>query len=1549
MWRREKLLKKAFVSILVASVLMSSGSSAILATQIRADADPQAMHLYADDDGSGDALSAELGNESEQIVNGDFESGDFTGWTLLDGTAITDDSNQVGVVSGEKTYWGTRNMYMHGNYCMRGEAKENQSGAIRSSSFTLGGDGYISFMIGAAATEDKGCIRLYLEKEGSDELVKTYTNKNWSDPKTGLTLIRVFDHLEQYIGKKMYFVIENGAGAGFSFINADDFRTSLTRQQVIDLQDAQLDEIKTVDDEYSDYIIGCYKKNGIINDIVIKKDIPDVIEKYAGLDVNFEELIKSETEIVEGYTGKKVDIDLVIKSVLFNDRAISITGNEVLKEGSYKISYSRSYDGKTEDKQLTINVVLVDQSISTIENGDFETGDLSGWEVINPDVWTKNSSGKYEGVVSADTYWNEKLPYNQGGEYHLNGWAVTGTETDEWGIRSSVFTLAGSGWISVKMGGNSASFRVYKLDGTLIGSYGQCRFSDTDFPFVGKGSWADMGRYFVDLSAYKGQTLYLELRDNKINGPWAVAFFDDVVTYYDNVPDVANGYDTVVAPVSKNGDAFNYGNVNIPWTNMTYEQDLVKLSFEDEGFLVSNMAGKKEKLQLQSVFKDPAYQSEPVNPYRPKGVNKKALNFDGYSNYVELNERIDSSTLTVDAYICPRAFMWDAPGNPREEQIAQVVAGSYNTRERAGFLLGITKHGYLTYRIGTGSEWLAMTSDDGKQVPLYQWSRITGVYNGDAGIMQLYLNGELAGSKKVEKNAMIASSNRPIRIGKGSESIVVADDLFDGSMFPGLIDEVFVTQKAMTADEIAQSAYELPKITYQQARAQSDFENDYYRPTYHAMPPANWMNEPHALFEYNGKWHLFYQSNQEGPYWHNISWGHWVSDDMVSWKYVKDAVVPTQGTISPDGVWTGNVIFSSDKKPMLLITAGDDSRPNNGSNQHVGIAMAENYDDPELTEWKIVGFGVAQTAEMGTPGEFRDAQAFGIGDKRYMVVGGADNGRGVAHVFVTDAKKASEWKASCESGSKNGLNWTYMGSLLGDYFNRHEYKGEYGRVWEMPNLVPLRDADGKETNKYLFVFSPQHGDNDVWYFIGSFDQSSCRFIPDFEEAKRMDYGDNIYTGPTVYVNPSDGKVYICGIMQENAAGENFRTPQDHYKAGWAFYAALPRELYLKKDNSLGIRNIDTTPIEGNTILSVSDKSVAEVNTLLKDINSDTVKIEYTFTNASGSFGFDVKKSGNSKTRFFVDDNSVGIDAKSGEFRHGNTVKGTLYVDKCSVEAYVDEAITVSASKFIRGGEIEVFGNHDVRCCVKVIQMNRVFTEKQENYHDTGDGGNTGDSGNTGGSGNTGDSGNTGGGGNTGDSGNTGDGGNTGDSGNTGDAGNTGDRGTTEDSGNTGNTGKTGETVRKTEDAKAITSDLKLNEVISHEKGNFKVIGEGKVSFVSPRDKTIRSFVIPKTIVVNDKKYQVTEIGEKAFFKCMKLKKVTIPETIEKIGKKAFYKCRKLESVRIKTGKLKKNSIKAKAFGKTGLKIKFRCPKKKLRAYRRYLKKAGASKLAVYTK
>ncbi len=76
---------------------------------------------------------------------------------------------------------------------------------------------------------------------------------------------------------------------------------------------------------------------------------------------------------------------------------------------------------------------------------------------------------------------------------------------------------------------------------------------------------------------------------------------------------------------------------------------------------------------------------------------------------------------------------------------------------------------------------------------------------------------------------------------------------------------------------------------------------------------------------YNGMCHLFFQQNMVGTYWRNISWGHLVSKDMVSWRPVKEAITPTEGTVVPDGVWSGGAALDVNGVPILFFTTGNDS------------------------------------------------------------------------------------------------------------------------------------------------------------------------------------------------------------------------------------------------------------------------------------------------------------------------------------------------------------------------------------------------------------------------------------------------------------------------------------------------------------------------------------------------------------------------------------------------------------------------------------------------
>ncbi len=229
-------------------------------------------------------------------------------------------------------------------------------------------------------------------------------------------------------------------------------------------------------------------------------------------------------------------------------------------------------------RQVWIPSVEGVNNLYTPRNAGFETGDLTGWTVKNPSHFRKSTA-----VISAMDYDMEyklngadrlaRLPYNQVGNYHLSGRDVNLSEDATWELCSSPFTLAGSGYISVKMGGSSAAFRVRTVENNLVVAYcKQLRYNDINFPYLSKGgSWWDMATYVMDLSPFLGQKMAIELLDEEVDAAWAHAFFDDIVTLYPKRPTTLS--DTVIDGYDLWSDETK--EINIPWIYLDVYGDVI--------------------------------------------------------------------------------------------------------------------------------------------------------------------------------------------------------------------------------------------------------------------------------------------------------------------------------------------------------------------------------------------------------------------------------------------------------------------------------------------------------------------------------------------------------------------------------------------------------------------------------------------------------------------------------------------------------------------------------------------------------------------------------------------------------------------------------------------------------------------------------------------------------------------------------------------------------------------------------------------------------------
>ena len=118
-----------------------------------------------------------------------------------------------------------------------------------------------------------------------------------------------------------------------------------------------------------------------------------------------------------------------------------------------------------------------------------------------------------------------------------------------------------------------------------------------------------------------------------------------------------------------------------------------------------------------------------------------------------------------------------------------------------------------------------------------------------------------------------------------------------------------------------------------------------------------------------------------------------------------------------------------------------------------------------------------------------------------------------------------------------------------------------------------------------------------------------------------------------------------------------------------------------------------------------------------------------------------------------------------------------------------------------------------------------------------------------------------------------------------------------------------------------------------------------VTLEKPLKKTNRTFNVPASIKSADGKtiFRVTGIAKNAFRKNTKLAKVVLGGNLAKIGANAFAGCKNLKTIRIASTSLTKKSVGKNAFKGIHKKAVIKVPKKKLKAYRKFLKGKGQAK------
>lgn len=755
---------------------------------------------------------------------------------------------------------------------------------------------------------------------------------------------------------------------------------------------------------------------------------------------------------------------------------------------------------------------------------------------------------------------------------------------------------------------------------------------------------------------------------------------------------------------------------------------LLHLSFDEgKGLTVKDSAGKVPDTDLNYEFSHAAYMDNQDPQWRETGISGGCLLLDGSSTYLSYNRNditVEGKALTVSVWIAPRMFEWDDPNAVDNGNDAPTgIVSQSNKAQKQGFLLGYERFGRLTFQVGTGDDWITVWSN-GDNLRRYEWNYVTATFDSEAGEMALYLNGELIGSHSVPNGAEIAPAKRsPLLIGRNGE----AERLTAGylNVASGYIDELKLYAAALSEQEIADyyKSVSVPEINFDEIWLQNILGGDYTRPQFHGGPYQFWMNEPHAPVYYNGVYHLFFQENMTGSYWRNICWGHLVSDDMVNWKPVKEAIVPTEDSVVPDGVWSGGATLDKNGVPLLFFTAGNDSfRSVEGliSNQNIGVAWPADLSDPELTDW-VIGdeLAVIQQQGQGRAGEFRDPHIWKEGDTWCMLVcsGSAKTKGGTALLYTTDTLE--------QQGDHVEMNWQYRGPV----YEMENQSALYGTSWELPIILPVTNEAGTIT-KYFFEISPAPAsiaDNKVYYWLGDFDLETGKFTPDeaFQgEPHLLDYGANVFTGPSCLVDPVSGNIYMFSIMQDQ------RGAAEQGASGWAHTVGLARRIWLNDEGTdLCISPIEALhELEGEVLIDEENITLDAANAKLAEVKEDMlyIRLDVDVSQAS-EFGITMLQGGRwdeTSYTYKVDEGLIqGRTENKGEGAKVKSVSGALenddeilsveiYLDRSLVEAFFEEskAISIRAYPEDRSSQaISLFAEGDVTIVsIYVATMESIF-------------------------------------------------------------------------------------------------------------------------------------------------------------------------------------------------------------------------------------------------
>ncbi|MDO4557482.1 MAG: 2,6-beta-D-fructofuranosidase [Planctomycetia bacterium] len=361
------------------------------------------------------------------------------------------------------------------------------------------------------------------------------------------------------------------------------------------------------------------------------------------------------------------------------------------------------------------------------------------------------------------------------------------------------------------------------------------------------------------------------------------------------------------------------------------------------------------------------------------------------------------------------------------------------------------------------------------------------------------------------------------------------------------------------------------------------------RPSFHLTSRRGWNNDPNGMVYYRGKYHLFWQHNPFGWNWGNMHWAHAVSDDMVHWKELGDALIPDRfgpmfsGSAVTD--WKNSSGLGTEENPPMVAAYTAAGSP-------TVQCMAYSINGKTLTKWD--GNPIIDQI---TPGN-RDPKLLWYAPGNHWVL--------VLYVErpVNERKEGAPIHTFRFFSSTDLKTWTPESCFDAvDMF-------ECPDLFELPvldaNGEPVVDADGNPITKWVLyaadgqyltggfdgkTYTPDGGKQTLWY--GRF--YAAQTFSDTPDGRRIQIGwANGVTFPGMPFNQqmtipvelslrqeAEGHVHMCAIPIREL--ESLRDPEHASISEWSDGIGEPIRYETSKSDAEELlftyERIDRHPVE----------------------------------------------------------------------------------------------------------------------------------------------------------------------------------------------------------------------------------------------------------------------------------------------------------------------------------------------------------------------------------